>query len=176
MLISISRDSLDCLKKGNKELLDKIIERDITVNKFANYCRRIINKRGVANIREAPMVYYIIEEVENLGDEYKNLCKHLRENNIKISNKEVHKIFDSMNKLFEDFFYLYFKFKVDKVKKLSEDKKKLLSQIKKGFGTVRGVNETRLLEMFSRMTVIVGNMVGPLLTMKMPGLCEVEMK
>lgn len=173
LLISISNDSLDSLKQGNKELLKKIIERDVIVNKFANYCRRIMNKKGVANIKELPMTYYVVEEVENLGDEYKYLCKHILENNIKIDNKEILKIFENLNKLFSNFFLLYFKFNIEKARKLVEEKKRLTKQINKLFKTAQA-NDARILDSLHRMAVIVTNMVGPLLTMKMAPLCDVK--
>ena len=173
LLISIADDSIDALKQGNKDLLKKIIERDIIVNKFANYCRRIINKKGVAKIKDVPMIYYVIEEVENLGDEYKYLCRHILENNLTIANKEVFKIFESLNKLFNDFFRLYFKFSIEKTRKLVEDKKKLIKQINKLFKTATP-NDARILDSLDRMAVIVTNMVGPLLTMKMAPLCDVQ--
>jgi phosphate uptake regulator len=173
LLISISDDSLDSLKQGNKELLKKIIERDIIVNKFANYCRRIMNKKGILNIKNMPMTYYIVEEVENLGDEYKYLCKYILENNIKIDNREIFKIFESLNQLFSDFFHLYFKFSIDKARKLAENKKKLTKQINKLFKTAEA-NDARILDCLHRMAVIVTNMVGPLLTMKMAPLCDIQ--
>jgi len=173
LLISISDDSLDSLKQGDKDLLKKIIERDVIVNKFANYCRRIMNKKGVANIKELPMTYYVVEEVENLGDEYKYLCKHILENNIKIDNKEILRIFENLNKLFSDFFKLYFKFNIGKARKLVEEKKKLTKQINKFFKTAQA-NDARILDCLHRMAVIVTNMVGPLLTMKMAPLCDVK--
>ena len=173
LLISISNDSLDSLKQGNKDLLKKIIERDVIVNKFANYCRRIMNKKGVANIKELPMTYYIVEEVENLGDEYKYLCKHILENNIKIDNKEILKIFENLNKLFSNFFRLYFKFNIENARKLVEEKKRLTKQINKFFKTAQA-NDARILDCLHRMAVIVTNMVGPLLTMKMAPLCDVK--
>lgn len=173
LLINIADDSLNSLKQGDKELLKKIIERDIIINKFANYCRRIINKKGIAKITDLPMTYYIIEEVENLGDEYKYLCRHILENNISIQNKEVFKIFENLNKLFRDFFHLYFKFSIEKTRGLVEDKKKLTKQINKFFKTA-GANDARILDCLHRMAVIVTNMVGPLLTMQMPGLCDVQ--
>lgn len=173
LLISIADDSLNSLKEGNRELLQKIIERDIIINKFANYCRRIINKKGIAKIKDVPMTYYVIEEVEKLGDEYKHLCRYILDNHIKISNSELFRIFEGVNKLFSDFFYLYFKFSIEKTRQLAEDKKKLMEHINKQFKTA-GANEARLLDCLGRMAVMITNMVGPLLTMKMPALCDTQ--
>jgi len=35
------------------------------------------------------MVYYIVEELENLGDEYKYLAKYILDEKVKLSNKEI---------------------------------------------------------------------------------------
>jgi len=172
LLMSVIEDCLGSIKSNNKELLENIIHRDTTINKFANYCRRLINKKGLNKIKDVPLVYYIIEEVENLGDEYKYLAKFILENNIKVTNKEIFKILEKQNNFIRQFFSLYAKFSSQKAKELAEEKKALMEWIDKAMRTAKNPEEIRILGFISKMAVIVNNMIGPLMTMKVPELCE----
>ncbi|MBW3022834.1 hypothetical protein KY308_01910, partial [Candidatus Woesearchaeota archaeon] len=78
MLLSIADDFLNALKNKNMELMGTIPGRDLIVNKYANFCRRIINK-GLVEPEESPMLYFIIEGLETLGDSYKSFSKHIFE-------------------------------------------------------------------------------------------------
>jgi len=45
ILLSLVDDCLEAIKSNNKQLLATMVHRDATINKFANYCRRLINKK-----------------------------------------------------------------------------------------------------------------------------------
>jgi phosphate uptake regulator len=173
LLISMANDCADSIKSNNKELLKKIIHRDTTINKFANYCRRLINKQGIAKIKDVPMVYYIVEEIENLGDEYKYMSKFLLQPNTKIDNPKLIDLLKDANKLIYNFFSLYFKFSSEKAKKLAEDRNIIAEKINKAFKT-NCVDEIRFLDYLNRMSLIITNMLGPLMAMKLPGIHKIN--
>jgi len=171
VLISIVDDFADCVKGNDKDLLQSIVQRDATINKFANHCRRLINKKGLNKIKDVPMVYYIVEELENLGDEYKYLAKYILDEKVKLSNKEILQIIEMLNKLVKQFVSLYSKFTPDKAKDFGEENGKLRARINKAMKTT-SAQETRIFSYLSNIATIINNMVGPLLTMKLPELCE----
>lgn len=173
LLISMAQDCLDSIKSDNKDLLQKIIHRDATINKFTNYCRRLINKQGITKIKDVPMVYYIVEEIENIGDEYKYMCKFLMAKDVKIDDSELIGLLEDVNKLVNDFFSLYFKFGPEKARKLAEDRDKIAEKINKAFKT-KSADETRFLDYLNRMSLIATNMLGPLLAMKLPEMCKIN--
>ncbi|MFH1133812.1 MAG: AbrB/MazE/SpoVT family DNA-binding domain-containing protein [Nanoarchaeota archaeon] len=59
----------------NKDMtsLDSIALRDKDINKHADFCRRILNQRDMEGIRNPPS-YVIIEQLEKIGDLYRDLC------------------------------------------------------------------------------------------------------
>ncbi len=172
MLISISDEFASTIHEGNKDVLMNLVNRDTTINKFANFSRRLLNKKGTLKSTDVPMIYYIIEELENLGDEFKNASKYLAENGIKITNPEVLKITKDISSLLRDFFSLYFKFSSKGANKLMEDRNKIVKLLDKQFNKVSDSKCVRVLDHFSRMIHIIINMQGPLLTMKLPELCS----
>ncbi|MCK4589724.1 MAG: AbrB/MazE/SpoVT family DNA-binding domain-containing protein [Nanoarchaeota archaeon] len=171
LLISVSDDFADCIGKGNKEVLMNLVSRDTAINRFANFSRRLLNKKGTAKSTDVPMIYYIIEELENLGDEYKYASRYLADNNLKITNADILKTAKDINVLIRDFFSLYFKFSSKGAKKLMEDREKIMRVINKQFKNA-GCKEVKVLDYLSRMVHIIVNMQGPLLTMKLPEVCS----
>lgn len=173
LIVSLADDCASAIESGNHELLNDLISRDVTINRVANFSRRLLYKRGAVKAKDLPMTYYIIEELENLGDEYKYMCRYLHDNNIKIKNPEVHRILRQSNGLIKEFHTLYFKFSFDRADKLTCDRDETIKSIGKAFET-KNVAEVRVLDHLARMSNIVSNMVGPLLTMRLPELCMVQ--
>jgi len=173
LLVSMAQDSLESIRENNREVLRKIIQRDSTINKFANYCRRLINKQGLTKIKDMPMVYYIVEEIENLGDEYKYMCKFLLEKDVRIKNRELISLLEDVNRLFDDFFSLYFKFTSARARKLAEDRSQITEKINRAFKT-DNPHEIRFLDYLNRMSLITTNMLGPLMAMKLPAMHKIS--
>jgi phosphate uptake regulator len=98
----------------NKHDLSPIIEIDISVNKFVNFCLRNLNKHGYTKYRKTTYFYGIVSALEEIGDLYKKMAE-------KVTKKEpIQK--DELNNLKEikfllkDFEKLLFNFnKIDLV-------------------------------------------------------------
>ena len=72
-LLSSADDALEYIKQGNLEGMREIELRDYQINKYSDLCRRILNIRGMDTIKKTTTYYYICEELEKLGDEYRDL-------------------------------------------------------------------------------------------------------
>ncbi len=164
---SISDDCLEGLRKLDYNLLEDIDQRDVTVNRLANFCRRLLNKEGYSDFRKAPMIYYILEEVENLGDEYKYLCNFIIKENIEIKNKKILDQLAEINLLFKEFSSLYNKFENKKAEQIYTKKEEIMQGMNNLFKT-KSVEEVRVLDYMTRMVTIISNMLGPLMTMELP--------
>ena len=97
-----------CLKafsKDDKKTLENLFYKDLDVNKFCYFCLRSVNK-GFHSGFGTHILYYLIESLEDVGDEYKALAKHLAK--VKSKKKELIKIMSKVNemtKLGYEFFY-----------------------------------------------------------------------
>jgi len=162
MLISVSEDCVSSIKNRNFEMLATIPDRDLIINKYANFCRRILN-RGYAGTEKTPMLYYIIEELENLGDEYKHLARFFVEKKIRANQKTVD-VLEKINALAKDFYSLNKKFEKGSAVSFGEKIKKTSAEISELLKT-KNVDEIKMLDYMSRMVQIIFNMLGPLMTM-----------
>ena len=102
--LSMAQDCLDGLKNNDKKLLENVWYKDFDVNKFCYFCLRSINK-GQHEGFGTYILYYLVELLEDVGDEYKSLAKLLI--NTKSKN-EIIRILAKVNEVFKlgyEFFY-----------------------------------------------------------------------
>lgn len=119
---------VDSLTKNDKEALKSMPYREVSINKFANFCRRIINKKGYSDVDKISSIYFIISSLEFLGDEYKELVLHFIDMKGKI-NKEIINIVDEINKMFNGVYKLYFNYKLEKAVENAQLHDKLVKDI-----------------------------------------------
>lgn len=127
VLISEGKDGIDFLLPLDKENLKGIISRDKTINKLADYCRRVINKSKDEN---STYIYHIIEELEKIGDVYRDMFKFVLENDVKL-NKAIIEEIKNVNSYFELLHNLYYNYSPKDVSNFYNERVKLINNIKK---------------------------------------------
>lgn len=127
-IIQIGEDMIESLEKNNYSELENISSRDIIINKFTDFCRRNLNKFQYKEKEKTSAVYYLVEEIEKIGDCYRDLCKDIYQNKKK-TTKEVIKILKEINNLFKLSYELFYKMNKDKLKELKKIKEKIEKQI-----------------------------------------------
>jgi len=131
ILMDMANTCHDAWKTGNKKSLENIFYQDFDVNKFAYFCLRELNKSQKIMSFGSSILYYLIESMEDLGDELKELGKTLAK--IK-PDKDTLNILNKVNELFRisyEFFYTPEKNKAVKAFKLY---KEIYSLIDEGLG------------------------------------------
>lgn len=107
LVLDISQQTLDGLKKQDKDALENIKYFDYNINKFSNLCLRILNLKG-CEYNRTNSLYKIISTLEEIADEYRKLAIFYKP--AKLSDDLVG-IFEKVNKLLEMFFEVFYKFK-----------------------------------------------------------------
>ncbi|MBI2522896.1 hypothetical protein HYW19_00750 [Candidatus Woesearchaeota archaeon] len=105
IVIDMAETCLESYKQGDKKTLENLYYKDFDVNKFCYFCLRYINK-GFYGEFGTYILYYLIEILEDAGDEYKYLASHLAK--IKTKKKSLIDILFKVNELTKlgyDFFY-----------------------------------------------------------------------
>jgi phosphate uptake regulator len=117
LLLTMSEESLTTIKSGNFEHLAKTALLEKTNNRLTIVCRRSLNKVGSDTYNKVGPLYYIVEEMENLGDEYKYLCQNLTRLEDKKSRDirpEIINLLERANTSLRLFYELFYKFDVHK--------------------------------------------------------------
>jgi len=105
ILLDMAKTCHDAWKIGDKKSLENIYHQDFDVNRFLYFCLRYLNKSQKIMSFGRSILYYLIESLEDLGDELKELGKLLA--NCK-PDKDILDILDKMNEMFRlsyEFFY-----------------------------------------------------------------------
>ncbi len=135
LLLSMSEQTLDALKKGNFAILPNVAFLEEANNRFTTTSRRLINKKGSNKFNPIGPMYYILEDIENLADQYKYLCNHIhnlyKKNKIdkKGISKNVINGFEKVDKMLRDFYETFYKFDRAKLIDIAKKRKELVDEL-----------------------------------------------
>lgn len=160
-LMNIAEESLEAMKNKKMNELKKLTFRDDTINRFTDFCRRIINKRRYDKSKGAPL-YFIIEELEKIGDNYRDMCRYFREHPMNLT-KKIEEIYKETNALLREFYELFYKFDFARVERFGIRKKELTEKIKRALMKAEK-EEVMLLLYLDRITESLFDMSGPLMS------------
>ena len=128
ILLSMAEESLKALQDKNFSAFKSISMLEEANNRFTTSCRRFINKVGYTSPRKIGPLYYIIEDLENIADEYKYLCNYLsglKDKRVTIG-KETIKIYEKTNAMLKSFYELFYKFDKNKLVLIGEQRKEVV--------------------------------------------------
>ncbi len=161
-LLTSADDSLNAVAKLDDELLKNIVLRDDNLNRFADFCRRVLNKTGHPKFQRTAPVYFIVEQLEKIGDSYKDLANFLIENKVKAGNETL-KLYQRVNSLLRDFYELFYSFDLLKFDEFGKKRKVLVADIAKQMKKVKK-EELIILSYLNTVVNQIFDMNGPLLT------------
>ena len=102
----------DLFEANTKEKLQEVVLKDDQVNKRSDFCRRILNKGEIKLIVKPNVVYYLVEQLERIGDVYKKIAKYAIDNKMDKNSKNLLRDINLMLVFYREMFY---SFKLDKV-------------------------------------------------------------
>lgn len=130
LLISISEDVLVALKNNDKKAFDSIASIDKRINKFTNFCIRILNKKGHPKYKNIPVYYRFLRGLEELSDHYKYLLSYYSDEEIKVSAGLL-VILGEINDCLKLFYKSFYKPKSEDIEILLNKTRDLYARIKK---------------------------------------------
>ena len=165
LLKSVADDCLNALKARDLAMLGSLPDRDVTINKYANYCRRILNEHGYKDSAKLPMLYYLVEEIERLGDEYKSLVLLVIDNRIALDASQL-QLLQSVNRQLDMLYHLLLKYDSKKAVELYSECKSFQSKLHR-LDKTDSVKKARLIGCFANISQMMSNMLGPIMTMEL---------
>ena len=162
-LICAGEESLECIKKLDANGMEKIALMDDMINTYCDFCRRILNANQ--NISKAPVKYFIAEQLEKIGDIYRDLCRYMAKKPFRI-NKDVLKLYEEINLFFCDFYELFYKFDLKKIEDFTIKRKKIREKLNNCIIAV-SKKEIMIILYLNNLFESIFDMNGPLLTMSL---------
>ncbi len=100
-------------QESDYDWIKSIVLRDKDINKIDDFCRRVLNQRGHPKYKLTAPLYYIVEQLERVGDVYRDMAKEINMGKIKASNDHL-ELLKRINAYFNDFFEFYYSFNLKK--------------------------------------------------------------
>jgi len=163
IILSMADDSLEAIKKDDKEWLEAIALHDKDVNKIADFCRRILNTTGAEGYKRIPPAYFIVEQLEKIGDMYRDICKLHSKNTVKPS-KELIKIYTDTNRFLRTFYEICFAFDMEELRNFADERYRLREEFNTLF---KKSKEPRTLFFLNTVVESTFDMNGPLMAVSL---------
>jgi len=128
LLLDLSNESLLAMKKNSSTELKNIKMIDYSINKFSNYCLRVLIKKGLYDFKKSPLYYYFVKSLEELADQYKDLCNFHSEN-LKWIEKNLIELFEKTNSNLNSLYELFYKYDKQKIEELFKETKTTYNEI-----------------------------------------------
>ncbi len=109
---SMAEESLKAAEAQDRNWLRSVAFMDKDINRYADFCRRIINKRGYSMFKVSPPMYFIVEQLEKIGDSYRDICNSVA--GVKLS-REALQYYRDINLYYREMYDLYYKFDLKRV-------------------------------------------------------------
>ena len=116
----MAEETCEALASGDVSMLRHIHDVDINLDKFHDYCVRIMNKTANKDTRKTSLLFATLFLLELVADEFKNISIHL-------VNYKSHKNFGSLLQMakprkeqFDLFYDCFYKFDLEKINKIAD--------------------------------------------------------
>lgn len=125
LIQQMAEETLNAIKTNNAKILSHTHDVDINLDKFHDYCIRILNKTGNKEPKKTSLLFSTLYLLELIGDEFKNISHHFLYDfpNSKLSNME--KVGEEIKEMLDEFYNLFYKFDEKKINRISEIDQKI---------------------------------------------------
>jgi len=156
LLLKFEAEHIMGALKGNKNEIKHIHMVDTNLDRFEDFCLRVLNKRGYSDFNKTPVMFSIVFVLEMVGDELKKMGLHILESK-KLDKKLITKLFDVQMKQLNRFYKLFYNFDKELVLEIYDEDKKGSELIEKCYKKLSD-DEKELLHHFKKVGIFVLNL------------------
>jgi phosphate uptake regulator len=120
LLEQMAEDTFDAIESKNLVQLMSLHDIDINLDKFHDYCIRVLNKIGNQEQRKISLLFSTLYLTEMAADEFKNIAIHLVHDFSKSKLNNIKSLANFVREQIKNYYNLFYKFDEEKVKKISE--------------------------------------------------------
>jgi phosphate uptake regulator len=161
-LLSSADDALEYIKQGNLKGMEEVSLRDPIINKYSDLCRRILNMQGCGSMVKTNSYYYICEQLERIGDAYRDFMVFLVYNKIKKMDNATIALVAKINQYLRKFYELFYKFDFKKLETFGEEGIAFDNEFKKQLKT-SSLRDFKLFHGLYRICSLIFEMNGALI-------------
>lgn len=128
LLLNMADEGLNLIKANKFNELEHLVTLEEANNRFTISCRRFLNRKGHSLFKTGPL-YFIIEELEKLADEYKYFYKQIASSRMSSTAKaSMVPLFAKINIMLRYLVECFYKFNPQKLVEIHEIKDVVLEK------------------------------------------------
>ena len=113
-----------CLKNGRTNHLNHAHDIDINIDKFHDYCIRVLNKTGFQDVKKSHLMFSTIYILELIGDEFKRAAHHILVDMKGKSFENIAPLAKMVIDQVESFYDFFYNFERKKIRDNSSNRRK----------------------------------------------------
>ena len=141
---TMAQDSLKAMREKDWKKLQLLADMDLDVNKYTDFCRRILNTVGHKVVKRVPPSYYIVEQLERIGDSYRDMCVYSGTNKV-VAGPALATVYEKVNEFFRMFQKAYYDFDLRKLAEFAKVHYQLIEEFKSLTGKISSIELPMLL-------------------------------
>lgn len=114
LLTDLAKETYDNIKALDYEGLTDAKVKYKTINKFVNFCLRLLNKRGHRNYKKTALSYHLISQLDTIAEVYEYISLEIARDNRKIRPEAV-SVLENVNRSLHLLYETVFKFDTKKI-------------------------------------------------------------
>lgn len=126
LLIDMSRESYALLSAKQKTKYKSLESMDASINKFTNYCLRMLVRKSSHDDHTRLLLYHLIKMLEKIGDGYKDMASAYLSNGVSLSEHFLTS-FDRLNRSLETMHTLFYTRDLSGIERLFDANRELQS-------------------------------------------------
>lgn len=155
LLLKFEAEYVMSALQGNRDEIKHIHVTDTNLDRFEDFCLRVLNKKGYSDSRKTPTIHNIIFLLEMIGDELKKIGLHIQDS--KKINPVMIELFDVQMRQINLFYDLFYQFEKKRLLEIYDEDKKGSCLIEKYYKKLND-NEKEMLHHFKKIGIFILNL------------------
>ncbi len=120
LLQQMGEEIIEAITTNKVEIIRHTHDVDINVDKFHDYCARVLNKTELKESKKGKLIFTILYMLELIGDEFKSIANHLITDMQEQKLTNIRPLAELLIEQLNKFIDLYYNFTKEKVVELSK--------------------------------------------------------
>ena len=161
MLNAVTEESLKSLKQQETDL-EYLEDMESNINRFTDYCMRLLNKQGHPDLSKTPMYFSLVVLLEQLADEHKRFLQSITKGKSPLPADLV-RIYEKIHRLFRINEQLAGAFSHEKACSAAGLRDEIIAELEKRIEKAKSAREMQWLCSLRAITDLTMRLMDPLL-------------
>ncbi len=161
MLNAVAEESIKALRQKETDLA-YLEDMESNINRFTDYCIRLLNKQGYPEVSKTPMMFSLVTLLEELADGHKRFLQAVTREKTLVP-QELVAVYSQIQQLLRQVEQCVFAFSYEKVISASVLRDAIIANLEKRTVQCKSAKEMRILYLLRSITDLTMRLLDPVL-------------